>query len=272
VNDRDESVVHLEGVEVRIEGRTILTGIDWTIRPGERWVVLGPNGSGKTTLLRVVGLALHPSRGSVRVLGATLGQVDVRRHRHLIGVVSAAVANSLRPTIAAVDVVMTARHGALEPWWHSYTTDDRDRAQHLLDRFGIGFLADHEFGTLSSGERQRTLLARSLMADPSLVILDEPAAGLDLEGRESLLSDLTALAADPAIPATILVTHHPEEIPPEFTHLLLLRDGEIHAAGPIEATLTQQALSTCFGLDLELQRQGGRWWARSSGSKVSPPL
>jgi iron complex transport system ATP-binding protein len=226
-------------------------------------VVLGPNGGGKTTLVRVATLGLHPSQGEVTVLGGTLGRIDVRDHRRRIGVVSAAVADALRPGITAADAVMSARHAALEPWWHDYDARDRDRAVSLLERFGIGHLADRTFGTLSSGERQRTLLARAVMTEPDLLVFDEPAAGLDLGARERLVSDLGLLATDAASPPTILVTHHVEEIPAGFTHLLLLRDGAIHAAGPLGETLTGEHLSGCFGLDLEVRRDGQRWWARA---------
>ncbi|MDZ7677850.1 MAG: ATP-binding cassette domain-containing protein [Acidimicrobiales bacterium] len=256
-------VVSLRDVEVRVDRRPILTGIDWDVTPDQRWVVLGPNGCGKTTLMRVVAMTLHPSRGSVTVLGGQLGAVDVRQHRQPIGVVSAAVADALRPTLPALDVVMTARHGALEPWWHDYTTEDRDRALELLDRFGIVELADHQFATMSSGERQRALMARALMASPRLLVLDEPAAGLDLGSREELLGDLGRLARDADTPPTLLVTHHVEEIPTGFTHLLLMRDGRIHARGPLDQTLTGAALSGCFGVDLEVSRADGRWWARA---------
>ncbi|MFP4514231.1 MAG: ABC transporter ATP-binding protein [Acidimicrobiales bacterium] len=250
-------------MEVRVDRRAILAGIDWDITPEQRWVVLGPNGCGKTTLMRVVAMTLHPSRGSVTVLGGRLGAVDVRRHRQPIGVVSAAVADALRPTLPALDVVMTARHGALEPWWHDYTSEDRDRALRLLDRFGIAELADHQFATMSSGERQRALMARALMASPRLLVLDEPAAGLDLGSREELLADLTRLARDTDTPPIILVTHHVEEIPAGFTHLLLMRDGRIWDRGPLDQTLTGAALSGCFGIDLEVSRAEGRWWARA---------
>lgn len=256
-------------MEVRIDGRTILADLDWEVAGGERWVILGPNGCGKTTLLRVVAMTLHPSKGTVTVLGGTLGRIDVRRHRHRVGVVSAAVANMLRPSIDAVDVVMTARHGALEPWWHTYTTADRGRAIDLLERFRIGHLADHQFGTMSSGERQRTLLARALMAEPELLVLDEPAAGLDLGGREALMSDLSHLAEDPSTPPTILVTHHVEEIPPGFTHLMLMDAGRVVARGPIDSTLSSETLSRCFGIDLEVGHDDRRWWARARQGTVS---
>ena len=258
-----DAAVELRGVEVRIDGNRILHGVDWTVDRGQRWVVLGANGSGKTTLMRVMSLALHPSAGEVRVLGGQLGHIDVRSQRRRIGVVSAAVANSLRPGIEARDVVMTARHAALEPWWHEYTDADRDRAHALLDRFGMGRLADHPFGTLSSGERQRALLARSLMAEPELLVLDEPTAGLDVMGREQLLADLEHLARAPDTPPMVLVTHHLEEIPPGFTHLLLLHSGSVLQAGPLTLVLTEHNLSRCFGLDLTVERFGDRWTARA---------
>ena len=214
---------------------TILAGVDWTVAPGERWVVLGPNGSGKTTLLRLASLYLHPTRGTVEVLGERLGRVDVRRHRTRIGLVSPAFADLLRPEVTALDAVMSAREAALETWWHAYGDDDRAHARDLLARMGAGALADRAFGTLSSGERQRVLLARSLWGDPGLVLLDEPTAGLDLGAREDLVARLAALADDPSTPPTVLVTHHVEEIPRGFTHALLLRAGRIVAAGPIDA-------------------------------------
>ena len=243
------------------DGTTILDGIDWRVEAGDRWVVLGANGSGKTSLVRIASLYLHPSAGTVRVLGAELGRVDVRAHRRRIGVVSSAFADLLRPQLAARDIVMTAKHAALEPWWHDYDEADRERAVALLERFGCGALAERTFLTLSSGERQRVQLARTLMADPGLVLLDEPAAGLDLGGREDLLRRLADLAADPTTPATVLVTHHVDEIPPGFTNVLLLRAGRVLAAGPIDDVLSADALSACFGVPLEVERRAGRWWA-----------
>jgi iron complex transport system ATP-binding protein len=242
---------------------TLLADIDWIVRPGERWVVLGPNGSGKTTLVRIASLYLHPSTGIVDVLGHRLGRVDVRRLRTRIGLVSPALADMLRPEITAIDAVMTAREAALEPWWHSYGPDDRRVATALLDRMGAVELADRTFGTLSSGERQRVLLARSLWGDPGLVLLDEPTAGLDLGAREDLIARLAHLADDPTTPPTVLVTHHVEEIPPGFTHALLLQAGRVQAAGPLDEVLTAEALSTLFGLPLVLDRSGGRFAARA---------
>ena len=239
----------------------ILDRIDWTVSEGERWIVLGANGSGKTSLIRIAALYLHPSTGDVDVLGQRLGRVDVRRHRRRIGVVSTSFADLLRPGLTATEIVMTAKHAALEPWWHEYSEADRARATELLDRFGCASLAHHPFSTLSSGERQRVQLARTLMTDPGLLLLDEPTAGLDLGGREDLVHRLSALAADPATPATILVTHHVDEIPPGYDHVLLLRDGRITAAGPIDDVLTSAALSECFGIDVTLERRNDRWSA-----------
>lgn len=254
----------LGGVRVDLGGRTVLEGVDWAVEPGQRWVVLGPNGSGKTTLLRVAGLWLHPSRGQVEVLGGRLGKIDVRRHRHRIGFVSAAMADLLRPTIPALDAVMAAANGALETWWHHYDEADRDRALAVLARTGAAPVAGQAFGTLSSGERQRVLLARALLTDPGLLLLDEPMAGLDLGGREALVQTLAELAADPDTPPTVLVTHHVEEVPPGFTHGLLLAGGRMVAAGPLDEVLTAERLSSTFGLDLHLGRDGERWWSRAS--------
>lgn len=255
--------MELEEVGVRIDGTHILRDVTWRVGPDERWVVLGPNGSGKTTLLRILGLALHPSTGTVRVFGGPLGRIDVRRERRRIGVVSAAVARSLRPSIAAGDVVMTALNGALEPWWHDYSEADQQRAESLLDRVGVAHLARHPFGTLSSGERQRTLIARSLMCDPELVLLDEPTAGLDIAGREQVLADLEVLMLDRSAPPSVLVTHHVEEIPRGVTHAMLLRDGQVLAAGPVEEALTSATLGDCVGLPLVVTHDRGRWGARA---------
>jgi iron complex transport system ATP-binding protein len=254
----------LRAVRLVRDGRTILDRVDWQVRPGERWVVLGPNGSGKTTLLRIASLYLHPTSGEVEVLGAVLGRVDVRRHRTRIGLVSAALADSLRPSIDALDVVVTAKHAALEPWWHEYDDADRARAASLLDRLGCAGLARRQFGTLSSGERQRVQLARTLMAEPGLLLLDEPMAGLDLGGREDLVTRLAGLAAEPATPPTVLVTHHVDEIPPGFTHALLLAGGRVVASGPLPGALTSASLSACFGLPLVVGHADGRWSARIS--------
>ena len=258
-----EVALRLSGVGVTRDGRDLLTGIDWEVAADQRWAVLGPNGSGKSTLVRIAALQLHPSRGDVDVLGERLGRTDVRALRRRVGYAAAALADQLRPTITARDVVMTARNAALEPWWHTYDDADRAEAMDCLARLGVAELAEREFGTLSSGERQRVLVARTLLGDVGLVLLDEPSAGLDVGGREWLVAGLDALSAEPTTPATVLVTHHVEEIPPSFTHALLLRDGAVLRAGPIDETLTETSLSEAFGLPLELSRRKGRWAARS---------
>ena len=258
------AVLRLAGVGFVRDGRPILADVSWEVADGQRWVVLGANGSGKTTLLRIAALYEHPTTGTVEVLGQPLGRTDVRRLRHRVGFVSPALAQMLRPHLTAADAVMTARHGALEPWWHDYTDEDRRRAESLLEQVGAGGLAPRTIATLSSGERQRVQIARSLMADPGLVLLDEPASTLDLGGREMLIADLTRLAADPTAPPLVLVTHRPEEIPPNFTHALLLKDGQVLTQGPINDTLTSQTLSTCFNLPLTLEHHNNRWYAQAS--------
>lgn len=253
--------LELAGVGVVRDGQWLLAGVEWTVDRGQRWIVLGANGSGKTTLLRIASLYLHPTVGTVRVLGGELGRVDVRHLRPRIGLASPAFGALLRPELTPVEVVMTGRNAALEPWWHAYDDADRDEARRLLDRFHVLHGADRAVSTLSSGERQRVLLARAFAGEPGLVLLDEPTAGLDLAGREELVAALGAAATDPDGPPTVLVTHHVEEIPIGSTHVLLVRSGRVVAAGPIDQVLTADALSTTFGLALELGRRGERWTA-----------
>ena len=261
------AALQMAGVGLDRDGTALLDGVDWSVQPSQHWVVLGPNGSGKTTLLRIASLYVHPSRGDVAVDGEHLGRTDVRALRVRIGLASPAFGDLLRPQLTATEVVMTARYAALEPWWHTYADADRDRARLLLDRFGVLHGADRPVATLSSGERQRVLLARAFSGDPVLVLLDEPTAGLDLGGREDLVARLGADPARPAGPATVLVTHHVEEIPAGTTHAMLLARGRIAAQGPIDEVLTAAALSDVFGLPLDLARRGDRWtaWAAVGG-------
>jgi iron complex transport system ATP-binding protein len=261
-----EPILELISVTRTVDGTVLVHDVDWRVDRGQNWVVLGPNGSGKSSLLRIANLHLHPSSGSVRVLGELLGSTDVRALRRRVGYTSAALADSFRPGIRSVDVVMTALNGALEPWWHTYSNADHEQARRQLQRIGCVDRADQAFGTLSSGERQRVLLARTLMTNPELLLLDEPTAALDIPGREALVATLAGLAVDPSTPPMVLVTHHVEEIPPGFTHALLMVDGRATASGLIEDVLTNATMSACFGLDLSLVRSGGRWSIQLDGS------
>ena len=248
-------VLHLLDVSFVRDDRVILAPLRWAVKPGERWLVLGANGSGKTTLLRIASLYEHPSSGKVRVLGERLGRTDVRVLRRRVGYLSAALAAQIRPELRSLDVVMTARYAALEPWWHRYTTDDEAEAQGCLDRMGVGWTAQRSLGTLSSGEQQRVLLARTLMNTPGVLLLDEPSARLDLGGREQLVQALSELTLDPAAPPLVLVTHHLDEVPPGMTHVLMLREGRVVVQGPIARHLTAANVSECFGMPLQLERR-----------------
>lgn len=257
--------LNLVGIHVRRDGVEILRGVDLVVAASERWVVLGPNGCGKTTLLRVAALALHPTAGSVEVLGQRLGATDVRQLRRRVGFVSSALAAQLRPTLPAIDVVMTARFAALEPWWHRYDTADRRRAAACLGEVGITQLADRTYGTLSAGEQQRVLIARTLMTEPAVLLLDEPTANLDLAAREVVVAALDRLAQDPAGSPMVVVSHHVDEIPPHMTHVLMMRDGSVVASGPVAEAMTPAALSECFGIELDVHRApNGRFnaWAK----------
>ncbi|HVF74284.1 MAG TPA: ATP-binding cassette domain-containing protein [Acidimicrobiales bacterium] len=256
--------LRFDAVSYRVGDTMALRGVDWTVEAGERWVVLGPNGAGKTSLLRLAGAYDHPTVGTVDVLGCRLGRVDVRALRTRIGMASGSVARMLRPGVTALEIVLAGQHAALETWWHDYSDADRARAQSLLDAAGFGYTSERSFGVLSEGERQQMQLARTLMGEPELLLLDEPAAGLDVGGRERLVTRLAALAADPSTPPTVFVTHHVEEIPSGFTSALLLRAGQVVAAGPLAETLTSESLSECFGLALRLRAEDGRYTCRAS--------
>lgn len=257
----DPAALSLRDVTLVREGRAILDSVTWTVGASERWVVLGRNGCGKSTLMKIASLYLHPSSGEVDVLGETLGRTDVRSLRKRIGFASSGMADQLRSDLISADVVMTAKNAALETWWHTYDDADRQRARDCLERMEIGRLADRSFATLSSGEKQRVLLARTLMPEPGLLLLDEPTAGLDLAGREDLVRTLGVLAAGVDTPATVLVTHHVEEIPEGFTHVLMLSEGRVLSAGTLDDVLTEANLSQCFEMPLGLERRHGRWWA-----------
>ncbi len=248
-------VLELTNVSFVRDGRTILAPTDWAVQSHERWLVLGANGSGKTTLLRIASMHEHPSTGDVSVLGERLGRTDVRVLRRRIGYLSAALVMQLRPALRCIDVVITAKYAALETWWHRYDDADHVRALACLDRMGVGWAAERSLGTVSSGEQQRVLLARTLMNEPGVVMLDEPSARLDLGGREQLVTALAELTLDPGAAPLVLVTHHLDEVPLGMTHVMLLRDGHVIGRGPIDTTLGSDVLSDCFGLALVLERR-----------------
>ncbi|GAB3882681.1 ABC transporter ATP-binding protein [Microbispora bryophytorum] len=256
-------VLQLQDVTVRKDGAALLRGIDWSVREDERWVVIGPNGAGKTTLLQVAASLLFPSEGSVEILGERLGQTDVFDLRPRIGLASAALSERIPPDEKVIDLVLTASYAILGRWTEEYDSHDVTRAVELIDQLGCAHLIRRRFGTLSEGERKRVQIARALMPDPELLLLDEPAAGLDVAGREDLVRRLGALARDPKSPTMVLVTHHVEEIPAGFTHVLLLRHGSVVDQGPIDSVMTPENLSATFGVPLHLDRgQQDRWYAR----------
>lgn len=257
------SVLRFNGVSVARGGNDILSDIDWEVGAGQRWAVLGPNGAGKSTLLALAAGRLHPTSGTVTVLGSELGKVDVFDLRPLIGLVGAAVTEQIPGSELVLDVVVTAAWSIAGRWRETYDPGDLSRAQVLLSEMGVDALADRRFDTLSEGERKRVLIARARMTDPELLLLDEPAAGLDLGAREDLITRLARLAKDPHAPVSVLVTHHVEEIPPGTTDVLLLRAGRVVVAGGIGASLTSANLSAAFDLDLAVTRSGGRWTARA---------
>src|SRR4051794_14856838 len=256
------AVLDFADVTIRRGEATLLDQVSWTVEEDERWVVLGPNGAGKTTLLQIASALIHPTSGVAGILDEVLGTVDVFELRPRIGLTSAALAERIPRHERVHDVVVSASYGVVGRWREAYDDLDHDRALSLLVEVGASHLVDRTFGTLSEGERKRVQIARALMADPELLLLDEPAAGLDLGGREDLVSTLSSLAMDPDSPATVLVSHHVEEIPPGFTHALLLRGGAVVAAGPVDEVVTAANLSSTFGMPLLLNHEDGRWSAR----------
>ena len=256
-------VLALSDVTVVRGGARILDRVDWTIEDDQRWVVLGPNGAGKTTLMQLAAARGHPTSGSVSVLDEELGAVDVFELRPRIGLVSAAYAETIPGSERAVDVVMSAGYAVTGRWNEEYLGVDEHRARDLLARMGVAALAERRYGTLSEGERKRVQIARAQMTDPELLILDEPAAGLDLGSREDLVGRLSTIADDEDGPVVILVTHHVEEIPPSFTHGLLVRGGAVVAAGPLDEVMTTAWLTATFGLPLLLSRHDERYFARA---------
>lgn len=254
-------VLEMAGVSLVRGGKTLLDSVDWQVLDGERWVIMGPNGAGKTTLLQIAGARMHPTQGVAGILDEVLGAVDVFELRPRIGLASAALAAQIPEHETVLNVVVTASYGITGRWREHYEKLDVRRAFHLLDAWGMSTFMNRPFASLSEGERKRVQIARALMTDPELLLLDEPGAGLDLAGREDLIRRLTELARDEESPAIVLVTHHLEEVPPGFTHAMLLREGAVVAAGPIENVFTEEHLSTAFDLPLTVTRQNGRYSA-----------
>lgn len=266
------SVLSLEGVSLTRGATRILDRVSWSVDEGEHWAVLGPNGAGKTTIARIAAARLFPSQGSVEVLSERLGRVDVAELHPRIGLCSAALAARVPGGEEVLGIVLSASYGQVGRWREEYEDFDVDRAQGLLEALGAGHLAHRRWASLSSGERKRVELARALMPDPELLILDEPAAGLDVAGREQLLAALTEIVSSPGAPSLLLVTHHLEEIPVGFTHALALREGTVRGAGPLPEVLTGRIMSETFGLALEVRQDGGRFWARGSAPGRSGAL
>lgn len=262
-------LIDFRGVALRRGGQTLVGPLDWSVELDERWVIVGPNGAGKTSLLRIAAAAEHPSAGVAHVLGARLGRVDVTELRARIGLSSSSLGHRIPDDEIVRDLVVSAGYAVLGRWRERYDDIDYERAVDLLESLGAEHLADRRHGTLSEGERKRVLIARALMTDPELLLLDEPAAGLDLGGREELVARLTDLAADPDAPALVLVTHHVEEIPPGFSHCLLLSEGAVVAAGLLPDVLTAENLSTAFGQAISLDVIDGRYFARRTRTRAA---
>ncbi|WP_036477769.1 ABC transporter ATP-binding protein [Mycobacterium sp. URHD0025] len=256
-------------VTLRRGGSTLVGPITWTVELDERWVVIGPNGAGKTSLLRIAAATEHPSSGTAYVLGERLGRTDMAELRARVGLSSSALSQRIPDSEVVRDLVVSAGYAVLGRWREDYEDVDYAQAVDMLESVGAEHLAERTYGTLSEGERKRVLIARSLMTDPELLLLDEPAAGLDLGGREDLVARLTDLAADPDAPAMVLVTHHVEEIPVGFSHALILSEGKAVASGLLTEVLTAENLSKAFGQSIALDVIDGRYFARRTRSRAA---
>ena len=253
----------MQGVRIRRGRSWLLEGIDWRVEPGEQWALLGPNGAGKSTLLTLAAAVMHPTEGRVELLGERMGRTDVRRLRERIGEVDTLLDRKLDERYDVATIVLTGATGTRIPLWERYDDEAKARAEELIELFGCADLSESPLGICSQGERQRVLLARALMSAPRLLLLDEPASALDLPAREALLAALEALAASDSELTTVLATHHLEELPRSTTHALLLHGGKVVASGPVEETLTSEALSRCFAIPIEVTRRDGRWLAHA---------
>ncbi len=255
-------LIDLRKVSLRRGGRVLVGPVTWQVELDERWVVIGPNGAGKTSLLRIAAAMEYPSSGAAYILGERLGRVDMSELRARIGLSSSALSQRVPDDENVLDLVVSAGYAVLGRWREHYEDVDYRRALDTLESLGAEHLTDRTYGTLSEGERKRVLIARSLMTDPELLLLDEPAAGLDLGGREELVARLADLAADADAPAVVLVTHHVEEIPPGFSHCLMLSEGNVVAAGLLSEVLTARNLSRAFGQSIAVDVIDGRYFAR----------
>lgn len=257
-------VIDLNNITVLREGRAILNNVDWQVDADQRWVIIGPNGAGKTTLLRVAAAQIHPTSGQATILGERLGEINVFDLRTRIGFASSALAAHIPNSETVLNAVMTAAYAVTGRWNEKYEDIDERRARRVLAEWKLSELADRAFGTLSDGERKRTQIARAVMADPELLLLDEPVASLDLAAREQTISTIGQYAQSPYAPAIVMVTHHLEEIPTGFTHAMIVNDGQVYAAGTIESTLTSEKISEAFGFSMIVTNEGGRYRARAA--------
>jgi iron complex transport system ATP-binding protein len=255
-------ILDLQDVTVRRDANEILSRVTWQVSTGQRWVIMGSNGAGKTTLMQICSGYMHPTTGRARILGHEVGKTDLRELRTLVGISSAAVAALLPNQETVLDSVLTSAYGISGRWRERYEQVDRDRAHQLLSDWGLTTLANRRIGNLSEGERKRVQIARALMCDPELLILDEPAAGLDVGGREDLVARLATLAGDHNAPSLVLVTHHVEEIPPNFTHALLLKSGQVSSQGPVPEVIASEPMSQAFNIPLVVEYGDGRWYAQ----------
>ncbi|CAM2861851.1 ABC transporter ATP-binding protein [Corynebacterium falsenii] len=258
----EDLIIDMRGVSVVREGREILAPLDWQVELDERWIIIGPNGAGKTTLMRLASAQMFPTTGTVTLVGEQMGKVDLREIRTAIGMSSSALAHRVPGDELVKDIVISAGYDVLGRWREEYDSMDEERAIDTLESIGAYHLAEQTWGTLSEGERKRTLIARALMTDPELLLLDEPGAGLDLGGREDLVGLLSDLADDPDSPAIVMITHHVEEIPPGFTHGMLLDEGHVVAQGMLEDIMTSDNLTRTFHQPIEVTQDDGRWFAR----------
>ena len=262
-------LIDFRGVEFIRGGNTLVGPVDWQVELDERWVIVGPNGAGKTTLIRMAAAQEFPSRGVAFVLGERIGKTDMRDLRAAIGLTSSVIASMIPASEKVGDVVVSAGYAVVGRWREQYEDVDYEQALDVLEQVGAMHLIDRTWGTLSDGEKKRVLVARAVMIDPELLIMDEPAAGMDLGGREDLIAYLGDLALDPDAPAMVMITHHLEEIPYGFTHAMLLDEGAVIAQGLIEDVLTSENVSRAYHQPIEVQHDDGRFYARRARSARS---